>query len=278
MTLTMVNSSTDCLATYLADINRTPLLSADEERVLGHRIAAGDAAARDHMILANLRLVVNIAKSYRHRGLPFADIIEEGNIGLIRAVKDFDPTLGHRFSTYAGWWIRQAILKAILANRLIHMPAYIIALIGQFRTKRKAIIDSTGETPSVDAVLDALGVKKKQRKILRFALTTIDATPVQQEENAAADPVMSASSDSSEFAIFECETDDEVQKLLSVLDGMPERESHVLKLRYGVGDNDPKTLKEIGDMLGLTRERVRQIGAEALERAEGRMNRQTVAA
>jgi RNA polymerase primary sigma factor len=261
------------LQLYLRQINELPLLTADEEKALARRIIEqNDPAARERMVRSNLRLVVNIAKHYVGRGLAFPDLIEEGNIGLLKAVEGFDPDNGSRFSTYASWWIKQAIKRALINSvQPIHIPAYMVEMIGKLKQAMRELEDQLGRLPSIDELSAHLKMSPKKLRIIRKAVKAFHS------------PTQSGSADG-ELTINELVADqhnptpdenvinnDELEQLGVLLGEIDDRASKILKLRYGLDGSDPMTLKEIGQQIGLTRERVRQIEHEALRKLRDAM-------
>jgi len=256
------------LQIYLEEINSAPLLTADEEKELARQIIhQNDPAARDRMIRSNLRLVVSIAKKYGNRGMPLADLIEEGNLGLMRAVEGFDPEQGSRFSTYASWWIKQAIKRALInAVQPIHIPAYMVEMIARWKHASLLLEEELGRTPSLEEMSQALSVPPRKLKIIRRAVKAF-TSPNQMASSEDAISLNEMLEDDKtprpEEAVFSA---DEMATIKKLLDEIDEREATVLRLRYGLDSDEPLTLKEIGVRVGLTRERVRQIEKEALEK------------
>ena len=255
------------LSTYLREINKIPLLTPEEEIELAKRVAKGDKEARDRMIRANLRLVVSIAKNYVGRGLSLLDLIEEGNIGLMRAVEGFNPRAGCRFSTYATWWIRQAIRRALTNKvRTIRIPAYMAEMISKWRSKYNELSGKLDRPPTWEEVAKEMHLSERRADLVKAAT---------RATRQITEPV-----DSDVFSILHEILEDEKTKLpyeqliemheqervLKLLDSLSEREREVIKMRYGLGRKRPMTLKEIGDKMGITRERVRQIENEALKK------------
>jgi RNA polymerase primary sigma factor len=263
------------LQVYLKQINEVPLLTAAEEKELGWRIINdNDHEAKEHMVRANLRLVVSISKNYVHRGLPLADLIEEGNIGLIRAVEGFDPAQGARFSTYASWWIKQAIKRTLInAVQPIHIPAYMVELIARWKDASRRLEEELGRQPTSQELARAMDVPPKKLAIIRRAMKALHS-PTQVPTGADgqaidfADVFEDARCRPPEESIAQSE---EFQTILKLLDAIDERDARVLKLRFGLEGQEPLTLKEIGREVGLTRERVRQIEVDALRKLQAQL-------
>ena len=255
------------LETYLREINETPLLSADEEKELAYRIEGGDNAARDRMVRANLRLVVNIARSYTGKGLSLQDLIEEGNLGLLRAVEGFDPTMNTRFSTYASYWIKQSIKRALVNTaKTIRIPAYMVELLAKWRRATAKLQEELGRPPTHEEIGRSLGLPKKKLTIIKKAIRVYNSVPqTEQTENGWSIDEMLMDGRAKPPDLEMVETDD-LHHVMDMLNKMDQREATVLRMRFGLNDEEPKTLKEIGERLGLTRERVRQIESEALHK------------
>lgn len=255
------------LETYLREINETALLTAQEELQLAARIEQGDVEARDRMVRANLRLVVNISRGYTGKGLSLQDLIEEGNLGLLRAVEGFDPTVGTRFSTYASYWIKQSIKRALINSaKTIRIPAYMVELLSKWRRATARLSEELGRTPTNEEVARVLGLPKKKLPIIRKAIRISNSTP-QSDQSESGWSLGEMVMDERLKAPDELMLDHDILRhAMELLGELEEREAMVLKLRFGLDGDEPKTLKEIGIELGLTRERVRQIETEALRR------------
>jgi RNA polymerase primary sigma factor len=248
--------------TYLREINETPLLSEQEEKDLAERIDAGDAQARDHMVRANLRLVVKIARRYTSRG-ELQDLIEEGNLGLLRAVEGYDPSMNTRFSTYASFWIRQSIKRALVnMSKPIRVPVYMVDLLTKWREATVKLREELGRAPTQEEIARTLNLPKKQLISIRKAIRVYNNTGMEFEP---AHPPWSLDELNSGAKTPErmMEESDDLHQILNFLATMDVREIAVLRMRFGF-EEEAKTLQEIGDVLGLTRERVRQIEHEAL--------------
>ncbi len=253
------------LETYLREINETALLTADQEKDLARQIGEGSTAARDQMVRANLRLVVNIARGYTGKGLALQDLIEEGNLGLLRAVEGFDPTMNTRFSTYASYWIKQSIKRALVNTaKTIRIPAYMVELLAKWRRATNKLSDELGRPPTHEEVAKLLGLPKKKLNIIKKAIRVYNAAPQSDQTEAGwsiDEMLMDSRAKTPDTEMVET---DDLKHVLILLEKMDKREATVLRMRFGLNDEEPKTLKEIGECLGLTRERVRQIESEAL--------------
>jgi RNA polymerase primary sigma factor len=256
------------LGDYLVAIGRVPLLTAAEEVELAQRIARGDAAARHQLIEANLRLVVNIAKKYRDRGLSFPDLIQEGNLGLMRAVEGFDPARGCKFSTYATNWIRQAVTRALAEKaRTIRLPVHVSDSLGRLKRAVNDLCIHLGRMPSVDEIASAMGTSPAWvRGILNASQPTcsLDRTVGYEDGDATLGDLLAAPGEDTEDAAFRAHMRDELRTAMATL---PERERRILVLRYGFDrGGEPRTLQEVASVFRLTRERTRQIAEEGLRK------------
>ena len=253
------------LETYLRDINETSLLSADDEKRLARAIAAGDAEARDHMVRANLRLVVNIARGYANRGLQLPDLIEEGNLGLLRAVEGFDPKIGTRFSTYASYWIKQSIKRALInSGKTIRIPAYMVELLSKWRRATARLSESLGRSPTPEEIARMLGLARKKLPIIKKAIHVHHSTPQTEQADGGWSLGELIRDENAKCPAEVLLDEDTLKHVLLRIEQLDTRAATIIRLRFGLGGGDPMTLKEIGTVLGLTRERVRQIESETL--------------
>ena len=257
----------DPVKVYLKEIGRVPLLSSDEEVELAQRMAEGDAYAKKRLAEANLRLVVSIAKRYVGRGMQFLDLIQEGNLGLIKAVEKFDHTKGFKFSTYATWWIRQAITRAIADQaRTIRIPVHMVETINKVKKVSSQLLHQNGHDPTAEEIAAALDMPvDKVREIMRVAQEPVSLeTPIGEEEDShlgdfIPDDDAPAPADAASHTLLK-------EQLGEVLKTLTPREEKVLRLRFGLEDGRSRTLEEVGKEFNVTRERIRQIEAKALRK------------
>jgi RNA polymerase primary sigma factor len=258
--------STDALELFLREAGRRPLLNAAQEVELAKRIERGDTEAKQLMIESNLRLVVSIAKRYRNQGLPFLDLIQEGSLGLIRAVEKFDWRRGYKFSTYATWWIRQAVARGLADKaRTIRMPVHIAERRHKLNRAERSLLTQLGREPTFEEIAEQAHLPLRHAQEVRRASrvsASLDQPVGEREDAVLADFVASEGLPPEE----EVEVSLRSEALIGALSILEDREREVLILRYGLGDDEPKTLEEIGRGLAVTRERVRQIETAALER------------
>src|SRR5437773_5176275 len=263
---TSYETTTDALQLFLREAGRHALLTAAQEVELAKRIERGDMAAKTHMIQSNLRLVVSIAKNYRNQGLPFLDLIQEGTLGLIRAVEKFDWRRGYKFSTYATWWIRQAVARALADKaRTIRMPVHIVERLQKMNRAERILWTQLGREPTLDEIAEEANLTLQQAKEVRAAArasTSLDQ-PVGDQDDAVFGDFVAGDGPLPDEQV---EVTLRSEALKQALSALPWRERQVIVLRYGLVDSEPKTLEEIGRRLGLTRERVRQVEVESLRR------------
>ncbi|MCA8911369.1 MAG: sigma-70 family RNA polymerase sigma factor [Planctomycetes bacterium] len=262
---------------YLKEIRETPLLTAEEEVTLSRLIHQGDTEARERMIKANLRLVVSVAKEFLNRGLPFMDLIAEGNIGLMKGIEKFDPEQGNRFSTYGVHWIKQSIRRALVnSSKTVRIPSYMVELISQFKQKAAEMtMKAGGKSPDTRIIAKEIGLTDDQLDMMRSALNTnMQSTDFrgQDGESSLTDIIADSRSPDPAEQVMSA---NEVKMLEEMLDAISEREAKILKMRYGIAADHPMTLSEIGDELGLTRERIRQIENNALRTLHDIISRKT---
>jgi RNA polymerase primary sigma factor len=262
----VAETTTDALQLFLRDAGRHPLLTAAQEVELAKRIERGDPSAKRTMIESNLRLVVSIAKKYRHQGLPFLDLIQEGTLGLIRAVEKFDWRRGFKFSTYATWWIRQAITRALAdQSRTIRIPVHMVERMNRVARAKRSLIQKNNREPTPEEIGELVEMPaKKVEEILKLGQEPVSLeAPVGGDDGDAAlgDFIEDAATDRPLEIVANRIRDAD---LLKVLDSLGWRERKVIELRYGLGDKGPMTLEDIGHEVGVTRERVRQIESKTL--------------
>lgn len=287
---------------YLRQINEVALLTGDEEKELARKIQAASGAAerfgegkltlaererieeegnqaRERLVRANLRLVVSISKQYRRRQMPLADLIEEGNLGLLRAVEGFDPDQGVRFSTYAAWWIKQSIKRALInAVQPVHIPAYMVELVTRWKDAQKRLLEQHGRTPTLQEMAEFLELPERKVRIIRRAVKAVSSG----SQSGDADSHESLAEQvhcPRTLPPHEVLTAEQEQRMIQRIledDVLSDREVTILRLRYGMDGQEPLTLREIGQKIGLTKERVRQLEGEALEKLERLMNGESV--
>ncbi len=290
----MASKLDSALGDYLKQIKNYRLLTADEEKELGARVQAaagadtrlaqGDltiaeyeaiqrdaAEAREHMIQANLRLVISVAKHFRNRGLPMEDLVNEGNVGLVNAVDRFDPTVGSRFSTYASYWIDQAIRRAVQsASQMIHIPSYLMEQIGHMKLAVRELEESLGRPPSMQEIAQHMAISPRKAQAISQAIRACTC-PTQETSTEDGTSVTASLPDTRTPSPHEeLFTESDADFVSAMLSRITDREARVLKMRYGITQKNGKrlTLKEIGEAVGLTRERVRQIEKEAKKKLE----------
>ncbi len=259
----------DSVKIYLREIGKVPLLSPEEEPIIAKKIAEGDEEAREKLINSNLRLVIAIAKRYGGRGMPFLDLIQEGNNGLIKAVEKFDYTKGFKFSTYATWWIRQAITRAIADQaRTIRIPVHMVETINKITRAQRTLVQELGREPTAEEIskkLDGALSPERIREIQRLNQEPVSLeTPIGEEDDSRLGDFIEDKEvlSPNEYATRSLLRDE----LYSVMEELTDREEQVLRLRYGLDDNCPRTLEEVGKVFHVTRERIRQIEAKALKK------------
>jgi RNA polymerase primary sigma factor len=263
------------LDTYLADINEVALLTPEQEVELSKRIKVGDLEAREHMIRANLRLVVSIAKNYVNRGLSFMDLIEEGNIGLMKAVEKFDHNAGCRFSTYATWWIKQGIRRSLVNTvKTVRVPSYMSEIVSRWKATAMELNYRLGRQATTGEIAEELDLPENNWDVVRDTVQS-NSQPmhsVNDDAGAAfADVIEDTRTRSPEDQILEAM---EIGRMHELIEKLDTREARILRLRFGLGNGEPMTLKAIGKRFGLTRERVRQMEQQALEKLGDVMSRE----
>ncbi|MFT4515169.1 MAG: RNA polymerase primary sigma factor [Planctomycetota bacterium] len=263
------------LDTYLADINEVALLAPEQEIELSKRIQVGDLEAREHMIRANLRLVVSIAKNYVNRGLSFMDLIEEGNIGLMKAVEKFDHNAGCRFSTYATWWIKQGIRRSLVNTvKTVRVPSYMSEIVSRWKATAMELNYRLGRQATTGEIAEELDLPENNWDVVRDTVQA-NSQPmhsVNDDAGAAfADVIEDTRTRSPEDQILEAM---EIGRMHELIERLDTREARILRLRFGLGNGEPMTLKAIGKRFGLTRERVRQMEQQALEKLGEVMSRE----
>ena len=257
----------DPVRMYLKEIGKIPLLTPEREKYLAEQIALGNKAAKDELIEANLRLVVSIAKRHVGKGMYFLDLIQEGNLGLIKAVEKFDYSKGYKFSTYATWWIRQAITRAIADQaRTIRIPVHMVETIHKVSRTARQLLQELGREPTTDEIAERLDMTPdKVREIMKIAQDPVSLeTPIGEEEDShlgdfVEDTDSPAPSESASYALLR-------EQITNILNTLTPREAEVIRLRFGLEDGRPRTLEEVGKQFKITRERIRQIEAKALRK------------
>jgi len=255
------------LEIYLRAITETVLLTPEEELQLARAVDAGDMEARDLMIRSNLRLVVNIARGYTGRGLGLQDLIEEGNLGLLRAVEGFDPSMGTRFSTYASYWIKQSIKRSLInSSKTIRIPAYMVEILAKWQRASLRLLEDLGRTPTHEEVARLVGLPRKKLSLIKKAILINSLIP-QFDQPEIGWTLNEIIADKRRYRPDEAMLEsDNLSYVMEQIELMDPRDAAVLKMRYGLCGHEIRTLKEIGARLGLTRERVRQIEIEVLNR------------
>lgn len=260
----------DSVRMYLREIGKIPLLKPEEEVELAKRYRAGDESAKNKMVEANMRLVVSIAKRYSGRGLDFLDLIQEGNTGLLRAVEKYDPDKGFKFSTYATWWIRQAVTRAIADQaRTIRIPVHMVETINKVIRTSRRLTSELNREPTNEEIADALGMDKEK----------IDYVMKIKQDIASLDATVGRDSDDEDSVLGDFVQDDEIdspeeaasnqvlkEQLAEILSTLSDREQKIIRLRFGIGGGQPHTLEQVGEEFDVTRERIRQIEAKALNK------------
>jgi len=257
------------LQIYLKEINEIPLLSPQEEQEITKRAAGGDSGAREKLIRSNLRLVVSIAKEFTNRGLSFLDLIEEGNLGLIRAVQDFDPSTGNKFSTYATWWIKQSIRRAIAnKSRTIRIPSYMLSKISKLKAVSSNLTEKNERQPNARELAEELDITADKVKNIELSIRSTDSLDTSLLSGsdiiwALSDIMPNGKTPSPEESVEESYEREALQKFLQTIE---KRGATIIQMRYGLADGVPKTLEEISKKLNLSRERIRQIEKETIQK------------
>jgi RNA polymerase primary sigma factor len=263
------------LDTYFRDIQRVKLLDGEQEKALGRRVQQGDREARDHMIRANLRLVVSIAKNYTGRGLSLLDLIEEGNLGLLKAVEKFDPEAGCRFSTYATWWIKQSIKRSLIDNvKTVRIPSYMVELMSRWRRQAMVLSYKLGRQPTFFEVSEALDLSPDLCRLIHSAMRVRESssrTVSLDGESGLSEIIEDKGAPDPQAHMMEVTERERIERGLR---SIQKRAANILRMRYGLDGGSPMTLKEIGDKVRLSRERVRQIEHEALRKLRGVMGQE----
>ncbi|MBQ3643318.1 MAG: sigma-70 family RNA polymerase sigma factor [Candidatus Riflebacteria bacterium] len=257
----------DSVKLYLQQLTKLSLATHDQEKEFAKRILEGDPEAREALVTANLRLVVSIAKKYTNRGLLFLDLIQEGNLGLLRSIEKFDYTMGYKFSTYSTWWIRQAITRAIAEqSRVIRIPVHIMELVNKVRRQISNFVQQNGREPTAEELAEKTDLpieKIKEVQKLTQEPVSLEVTVGDKEDTVLENYISNEGAVSPEEAVIDNLLRDQISKVLETLS---EREQTVIKLRFGLEDGIPRSLEEIGRIMGVTRERVRQIEEKSLKK------------
>lgn len=252
---------------YMREMGQFSMLSADEEIKLANRIAEGDQSAKNELVEANLRLVVSLARHYQGCGLSYQDLIQEGNIGLIKAAEKFDVSKGFRFSTYASWWIKQALSRAIAdQSRTIRIPVHMTENINKFKKTERELLSQLNREPKIKEIADAMGISEKQAKEIQSYIvepTSLDIQVGDDDDTTIGSFIEDTHFINPESAYIKESNGDIVNE---VLDTLSDREANIIRLRFGIGGKKAMTLEEVGKEYGLTRERIRQIEAKALRK------------
>jgi len=274
---TMINNEENLLALYLDEINRIPLLTREEEDSIARKALDGDSEAKERLITSNLRFVVNVAKKYKNSGIPFEDLINEGNLGLMTAVDKFDPDKGYHFISYAVWWIRQSILKAVCEkSRSIRLPLNRANELVQIQKTQREISRVTGEqvdTKEVAAILGMDNIKVQELIEISQDLISLDSPSSDASDSGNLGDIIESTYKTPEE---EALTNSLKESINSELSNLNDKEAMIINLRFGLNENKPHSLRAIGDQLGVTKERVRQIEKKALEKLRDSVNRESL--